>query len=577
MASAKGERAAATEPDRLVAQRLAAIVESSDDAIFSKDLDGTITSWNSGAERIYGYSADEIIGRDVGVLIPAERRGEENSILERLRRGEKIEPYETVRVRADGLRIDVALTVSPIVDQDHGPIGGAVIARDITHAKRQRQAQEFLARAGVAFDASLDPMETLRAIAATAVPDLCELCVIDLLDEDGSFAGAVAAASDPALAAEVEEIRRSSPIDPEGEHPVAQVMRARRSMVWRDLTGEDAMSDVAQSDEHRRFLQRAGYSSAVVAPMRARGRTLGVLALLHLASNERYDAGDLALVDDIAARAAMAFDNARLYAERDHIAAVLQRGLVPERPAEIPGFELAVAFEAAGEGIEIGGDFFDVVQREESAIVIVGDVAGRGSEAVALTSLVRHSVRAFVLDTDGPAEILGKVNDVMLAREAASQDARFVTAVLARLERFGTEARLTVCSAGHPPALVVRRDGEIETVGQGTLLGIFPDPELMEEELVLERGDTAILYTDGLLEAGSVAQHLTVEELGARVRGSHELAPQRIVSRLRDDVFARAGNRLTDDLLVLATRFVGDGEASVGAADVVSTSVPEEP
>jgi serine phosphatase RsbU (regulator of sigma subunit) len=296
--------------------------------------------------------------------------------------------------------------------------------------------------------------------------------------------------------------------------------------------------------------------------MRARGRTLGALSLLHVASNRRYDAADLTLIDDLAARAAMTLDNARLYTERDRIAAVLQRGLVPEQPPEVPGFEIAVAFEPGGEGIEVGGDFFDVVRKGDRSLIVVGDVAGRGSEAVALTSLVRHSVRAFALDSDQPSEILRKVNDVMLARQEQSEDPRFVTAILLGLESSDAGARLTVSSAGHPPALVLRRDGAIEGVGKGALLGIFHTPELSEQAVILEQGDTVILYTDGLLETGSLEHHLSVEELTGAVSGAADLSPQKIVSGLRDDAFARAGSRLADDLLVLAVRFGEAGSLS---------------
>jgi PAS domain S-box-containing protein len=562
------------ESQLIAQQELAAIVESSADAIFRKDLNGMIERWNAGAERMYGYSAEEIIGTNVSILIPDHRQGEELSILERLSRGERIDTYETERVRKDGVQIDVALTVSPIMDSRGRPIGGAITAREITGAKRRRQAMEFLAHAVAVFDASLDPLKTLRTVAASTVPALCELCVIDLLTEDGSFAGAIAAASDPGLAAEVEEVRRSSPLDPNGKHPVAEVMRVGHSMLWHDLSSPETMTLMAQSEDHRRLLERAGYRSAAVAPMQARGRTFGAISLIHVLRNQRYDEEDLALVDEIAARAAMALDNARLYAERDHIAAVLQRGLVPERPAEVPGFEIAVAFEPAGEGVEVGGDFFDVITRDHDALVIVGDVSGRGSEAVALTSLVRHSSRAFALDLESPAEILRKVNAATLAQEAEEDTTRFVTAIIARLEHSADAAHLAVCSAGHPPAMIVRRDGRVELAGRGALLGVFAHPELSDEEVILERGDTAILYTDGLLEAGATTQHLSVDDLAALLADSHELPTEKIVARLRENAFSRVTGVLTDDLLVLAVRFTGGGTRPLDSDLAAELAVP---
>ena len=125
-------------------QRLASIVESSDDAIVSKDLDGTITSWNRGAERLFGYKAEEIIGKSVTILIPTDRLDEEPQIIERVRRGERIDHFDTVRRRKDGSLIDISLTVSPIKDANGRIIGASKIARDITERKRAHEQQKLL-------------------------------------------------------------------------------------------------------------------------------------------------------------------------------------------------------------------------------------------------------------------------------------------------------------------------------------------------------------------------------------------------------------------------------------------------
>ncbi len=128
------------------AQRLAAIVESSDDAILSKDLDGTIESWNRGAERLFGYTADEAIGQPVTLLIPPDRLAEEPGILERIRRGERVAHYETVRRRKDGTLVDISLSVSPIRDAEGRIVGAAKIAHDITALRRIQKQQTLLLR-----------------------------------------------------------------------------------------------------------------------------------------------------------------------------------------------------------------------------------------------------------------------------------------------------------------------------------------------------------------------------------------------------------------------------------------------
>jgi len=151
------------------AQRLASVVESSDDAIVSKDLRGVVQSWNKGAERLFGYSALEIIGKSITILIPPDRIDEEPSILERLRRGERIGHYETVRRRKDGALIDVSLTVSPIFSSDGRVIGASKIARDIALAKRAREQQKLLLA-----EIMHRVKNTLATVQAIASQTLCQ-------------------------------------------------------------------------------------------------------------------------------------------------------------------------------------------------------------------------------------------------------------------------------------------------------------------------------------------------------------------------------------------------------------------
>ena len=123
----------------LDARRLAAIVESSDDAIIATDFTGVITNWNQGAERLFGYTADEVVGKSIMILIPAERHDEEPAILARIRRGECVDHYETIRRRKDGSLVEISLTVSPIKSSDGRIIGASKIARDITEQRRARE------------------------------------------------------------------------------------------------------------------------------------------------------------------------------------------------------------------------------------------------------------------------------------------------------------------------------------------------------------------------------------------------------------------------------------------------------
>ena len=305
-----------TERRRAEAARtqLAAIVESSDDAIISKTLDGIIVSWNPGAERMYSYTAEEVVGRPITVIVPPDRPHEVPELLARLKRGERIEHFETVRVRKDGSRLDVSLSVSPLRDSAGRISGAATIARDITQRRHTDEAQGFLGEASALLAASLDYETTLARVAHVAVPRLGDWCAVDVLDEDGSVRRLAVAHVDPAKVAWARELQERYPPDPDAPRGVYQVLRTGRSEFYPEIP--DALLVAAARDaEHLRLLRDLGFTSAMVVPLLARGRTLGAITLVSAESGRRYRRDDLALAEELARRAAYAVDNARLYAE----------------------------------------------------------------------------------------------------------------------------------------------------------------------------------------------------------------------------------------------------------------------
>ncbi|HEX2391317.1 MAG TPA: SpoIIE family protein phosphatase [Solirubrobacterales bacterium] len=553
-----------------VRQHLAEVVRGTGDAVMSKDLRGVVTSWNRAAERLYGYSAEEAIGRHISFLVPPDHKNEEMEILARVVAGERLETYETERIRADGARISVSLTVSQIRSPLHGVIGASVVARDITAETRRRRAQEFLVAASRLLDTSLDPAETARTIVATAVPELAELCVMDFVREDGSLGDSVVAGADPEAAARLEAIRREKPLDPGGEHPVAQVLREGRPMIWRDLTAPDVVEKVAQNEKHRQLMEDAGYNSAAVVALVARGRTLGALSFLHARSDLRYDPDDLDFLAELGDRAAMALDNARLYSERDRIAKNLQRGLRPPRPAEVPGLDISVVFEAAGEGIEIGGDLYDVLPTEDGCWILIGDVAGKGTAAAGVSVAVRHSVRGLAREIDEPEEVLLRVNELLLSGETLND---FATAMLLRLRRGDAGWHVALAAAGHPPAVQATPSGPIE-FGGGSVLGAWADPSVDRHETVIGPADTLVLCTDGWLEVGPVAAHRGPEALAAMTDSLAGLELEQLTERLRADAVARGNGSLRDDLVVLALRAERAGQPRAWPRDRARSGSP---
>jgi PAS domain S-box-containing protein len=551
-----GRRRAETklETDRAEAERvrqhMTEVVRSTQDAVLSKDLDGIVTSWNPAAERMYGYSAEEAIGRHISFLVPPDHKNEEMVILRRVMNGERLETYETERIRADGARIAVSLTVSQIRNPVRGVVGASVVARDITIEKRRRRAQEFLVAASRLLDSSLDPAQTARTIVNTAVPELAELCLIDFVRPDGWLGDSIVAAANPGTAARLEGIRSRTPLDPAGEHPVAQALREGRPMIWRDLAADGVAEQVVQSEEHRQLIEDTGYSSAAVVPLVARGRTLGTLSFLHARPGVRFDDADLEFLGELGDRAAMALDNARLYRERDQIAANLQRGLRPPRPAVVPGLEISVVFEAAGEGIDIGGDFYDVLPTDDGCWVLIGDVAGKGSAAAGVSVAMRHSVRGLVREVAEPAEVLQRVNELLLEGNSLND---LATVQLIRMRRNGDCWSLALAAAGHTPAAHARGNGA-SLVGGGTVLGAWPDSEIERHELELAAGETLVLSTDGWFEVGPPASHRPPEALAELTGSLAGLELAELTERLRADAVERGSGSLRDDLVILAVR-----------------------
>lgn len=426
----------------------------------------------------------------------------------------------------------------------------AVIHIALNRMRDQRRRLESLIGATANLDTSLDPAETLRKIARTAVPEFAELCVIDLLDRRGSIGSTVAAAVDPAIAAGVERLRDALPLQVDGNHPVAQVLDSGIPIVIHDLTDGVAVAQVAQSDEHQQFMKDAGYRSAAVFPMVARGRTHGVISFLHLGRHARYDPDQLAVLKDLTGRAAMALDNAHLYAERAHVARTLQRSLMPAALPAISGLELASCFRPMGAGNEVGGDFYDAFGDRESCWLVVGDVCGKGAEAAALTGFLRHTTVAHAREGMSPGAVLSHVNRAMLSQDF---DGRFATAILAHLQFLSREVAVTIASAGHPAALVARDGGGVEECGgRGTLLGVFSDPVIQEVSTALKPGDSLALYTDGLLEAHAPDRTVTIQQLIEQLKDASLGRAQDTIDALLEPVDFEHGVR--DDVAIVVAQ-----------------------
>jgi sigma-B regulation protein RsbU (phosphoserine phosphatase) len=249
----------------------------------------------------------------------------------------------------------------------------------------------------------------------------------------------------------------------------------------------------------------------------------------------------------------MALDNARLHEEQAHIAGVLQRSLLPRTLPEIPGFEIASRFQAAGEAYEVGGDFYDAFRAGSGNwSVVIGDVCGKGPEAAGLTSLARHTIRTATAPGTPPSEVLRVLHDAIGAERS---DLRFCTAALLHVDTPSNgrgAARLTVALGGHPPPLALRLDGSVDAIGvPGTLLGAVPEPAVTDKAAKLAPGESLVLYTDGMLASHDRKAADDPGWLAKQLAKSAGKTPEQIATKLSTAAIRRQGGEPRDDIAVL--------------------------
>ena len=403
----------------------------------------------------------------------------------------------------------------------------------------------FLADASPLLDASLGLRATLDSIVAVSVPQLADLCLVDVV-EAGEVRRVAASAADP----ELERLLRALPsrydIDEAGDDPIARVVRARSG----EVVSGAAMTVFGGDNELAGHAPR----SAMLAPLVARGRAIGVLALATLDAERRFGPAELALAEDLARRAALALDNALLYQRQGALARVLQESLLPERLPAVDGIELGAAFRPAGDGTVIGGDFYDAVAAPDGSLtLVIGDVSGKGATAAALTAQSRHTLRTAAMLGRAPHDVVCALNQALL--DARLTRGRYCTVALCRLEPDGDGVGARIVCAGHPPPLLLRSTGEVESVGRpGTILGFVDRPDLHETPAELTPGDALLLYTDGITEARTRAGLLGDERFAAMVSGCAGMSAPAIAARLERAVVESQRGVTRDDVAIAVAR-----------------------
>jgi PAS domain S-box-containing protein len=529
--------------------RLAAIVESSEDAILSKDLNGIILTWNRAAEKMYGYAAAEVVGQPILRLVPPERAGELSMILEHVNGDERLENYETVQLRKDGMRIEVALNISPMPDATGRVTGASVIARDITSRKRSERRLAAVQAVTSALARSVSLEEASAPVLQTLGKTLgCDLGVLWEVDAGADLLRCAGVWHLPDIEGTAFE-RFSGHIALAPGEGLPGLAWSTRKPAW-----------VSDAPFPRSVVgHRKEPCGALAIPLRTDGNVLGVLEFF--GPDLRQPDGELfLLLTGLGSQMAQFIE--RLRAERVvhardsefNLARTIQQGLLPKAPPVLPGLEIAAASHPTQ---ETGGDYFDFIPMSDGHWgIVIGDASGHGIGAALLVAETRAYLRALTFTDTDPGRVLDSVNQRLFEDIGAEH---FVTLFLGRLHPLTRS--LVYSNAGHLSAYVIDRHGAVKLVlpSTGFPLGAVPDGAFPNSpEIRLEPGDLLLLLSDGIVEARVRDGRLFGIDRTLEVVQAHRHEPPgEIIAALLHQVRKWSGSAQADDMTAIVIKVGG--------------------
>ncbi|WP_158544555.1 SpoIIE family protein phosphatase [Blastococcus sp. TBT05-19] len=542
-----------TTAQREPMQRTADLLEGLAVAFVAMDRNWVMTHLNAEAERIAGRRREELLGRTVWEVFPATvgTEFEENY----RRAAETGRPVVFDAYYPEPLNVWVEVRAVP------GPLGVAVYFLDITERVRLQRRSELLGQVSAELTGTLDAEVAVARLADLVVPALADWCLVSLVDDDHprSFRHGLRdvgwAHTDPDLLPVVADYARERIPALLDTSFIAQALATgRRVVLPHEATAR--IRAVLTPGRAQDLLTRLAPESFAVLPLRGRGRTVGLLSLFNSADRGTLTSEDIDTAADIAVRAGLALDNARLYRAQRQLAEGLQRSLLTA-PAQPEHVQVVVRYTPAAETAQVGGDWYDAFRQPGGGTIItVGDVLGHNVEAASAMGQLRSMLRAIAVTTGaGPAEVLRRVDEAMTALQLETT----ATAVLTRLEQTEDEARRGLtrvrwANAGHPPPMVVTPDGAVETLTgprADLLLGVDDTAARRELEVTLEEGSTLVLYTDGLVERRDATLDDGLDRLRDALR---ELAGLEL-DGLCDGLLERMlPDRTDDDVALVAVR-----------------------
>ena len=416
---------------------------------------------NAALARMDGVPQEEHLGRTIGEVLPGmagELGARLRDVIAERRTITDAELEGRTRARPGEARVWRA-SYFPVLADEGPPIGSGAIFVDITdHRRAERERRRLLVaeRLAAAHTARLQEI-TSRLSRAVGAGDVAQVVVDQGVAALRAQAGVVVllerGSSELRLAAQDGYDEREAldwrDLPLSDTAPLAEAVREGRVVA---VVGRRELRERYPARAH--VLERPGHRSWIAAPIRVGGEVRGG-ALFAFGVSRRLPDEDMRLLELLLAQAGPALDRAALYERQRHIASTLQRGLLPAHLPEIPGIDIAAVYRPAGDGNEVGGDFYDVVPTSGGRFVVaIGDVQGKGPEAAALTGLVRHTLRAETLHDADPAHLLRMLNRVVHRDDTD----RFCTVALAAIEPGSRHVRVRVACGGHLPPIVTRRD-----------------------------------------------------------------------------------------------------------------------
>jgi serine phosphatase RsbU (regulator of sigma subunit) len=392
-------------------------------------------------------------------------------------------------------------------------------------------------------------------LAQLLVPGLADWCAVDVVDANRRMNLVAVAHVDPGKVAYARELRRRYPPDPDEDSGVYGVLRSGRPELYPELPDE-LLAQSIEDPEQLETIRALGMRSVMLIPMDVAGRTIGVLTMVSAESGRAFSENDLVFAGDLARRAATAVENARLYTERAAAALTLQESLLPARLPTMPGWALASSYAAGDTTVDVGGDFFDVVELDEGFLAVVGDVTGKGVQAAALTALARHTLATAARFDPSPAAVVGLLNDVLVHRQEIS----LLTVACAHVVPTEAGARLRLTSAGHPLPVLSRPGRPPTTIGPpGLLLGMTGAARWEQSEIELHPGDTLLFYTDGVTDTPAGGERFGEARL-LEALPEAPAEPRELIAGVQRALRDFQVGDVVDDRAMLALRLVAVGE-----------------